>query len=138
MAAGLVKRRLDWPERLADALDAAGTFSESYFCVQFVADVVKAMTDEDPLPERAGWADIQDAWSWLTANHLNVLDALAARFPSIPVALAQRGDVIYRLTDDDGIALGICIGQMSAFVSDDGKGLAFWPTLDQRAAFKVG
>jgi hypothetical protein len=132
-----MKRRLDWPERLDEALRAAGTFSETYHCAIFAADVVKAMTDEDPLPVRDD--TVAAAYARMRREgHESLRDAVAAKVGSeVPLAFAQRGDVVLRVVEGQE-ALGICIGQMSAFIADDGEGLAFWPTLEQAAAFKVG
>jgi hypothetical protein len=139
MAVGAVsmKRRLDWPERMDEALRAAGTFSERYHCAIFVADVVRAMTDEDPLPVRD--ETIAAAYARMRRDGFETLRAaLAARVGSeVPLAFAQRGDVILRVVDDLE-TLGICCGQISAFISDDGEGLVFEQTLEQDAAYKVG
>jgi hypothetical protein len=132
-----MNRRHDWPERMNDALLAAQTFSESYHCAIFVADVVKAMTDEDPLPERDETAAA--AYARMRRDGFGTLrEAILARVGGeVPLAFAQRGDVILRVVDGQE-ALGICIGRMSAFIADDGEGLVFCPTLEQAAAFKVG
>ena len=131
-------RRLDWPERLAAELATAEqrSFSESYSCVAFAADVVRAMTDVDPLPERDD--TIAAAYARMRRQGYETLsDALAAKVGSqIPLAFAHRGDVILRRVGDQE-AVGICCGEYSAFISEQG-GLAYWPTLEQVAAFRVG
>lgn len=132
-----MNRRLDWPERLAEALEIAQqqTFSETYFCAAFSADVVLAMTDADPLPWRAG--TLVEAYAKMReAGYETLRDALAACVgEEVHVAHAHRGDVVLRVVDDRE-AIGICCGQQSAFISSEG-GLAFWPTLEQVAAFRV-
>lgn len=134
-----MKRRLDWPERLASAIAEAQTlaFSEAFPCVVFAADVVRAMTDEDPLPERD--ETVAAAYARMRREGYETLrEALAAKVgPEVPLAFARRGDVILRRTDGDAEAVGICLGQASAFISADG-GIAWLPTLEQEAAFRVG
>jgi hypothetical protein len=49
-------------------------------------------------------------------------------------ARAQRGDVMIR-ENEDGLALGICLGINSAFASD--TGLAFYRTLDCLRGYSV-
>lgn len=125
---------MDWPERMADALDAARAraFSESYQCAAFAADVVKAMTDVDLLPERH--ESVAEAYSHIRRQgHDSIRDALASMLTEIPLALARRGDVIL---SDDETAIGICCGIDSAFISST-DGLAYLPTLDQAAAYRV-
>ena len=129
-----MKRRMDWPERLNEALEAAQSlkFSEAYCCAAFAADVVKAMTDVDPLPVRH--ETVAEAYAHMRENFASIDDALAFTFGApVPVSFARRGDVV--LSGD--VTLGICCGQVSAFISSDG-GLAFEPTLEQVAAYRVG
>lgn len=121
-----------------EALDAARAraFSESYHCATFAADVVLAMTDEDPLPERD--EAIAAAYVRMRREGFESLtDALVAKVGvQVPPAFAQRGDVVVRRVEDGTDAIGICCGRESAFLSDDG--LVFWPTLEVEAAFRVG
>lgn len=131
-------RRLDWPERMAEALASAETkaFSETYFCAAFAADVVLAMTDSDPLPWRED--TLVEAYTKMrAAGFESIHDALVAHVgESVHVALAQRGDVVLRVADG-AEAIGICCGQQSAFISSQG-GLAYFPTLEQAGAYRVG
>lgn len=131
-------RRLDWPERMAEALEAAQTkaFSETYFCAAFAADVVLAMTDVDPLPWRA--ETLVEAYAKMREAGFQTLhDALVAHAgEAVHVAMAQRGDVVLRQADG-AEAIGICCGQQSAFISSQG-GLAMFPTLEQVSAYRVG
>lgn len=131
-----MKRRLDWPERLAAALEVAQSqaFSESYYCAAFAADVVLAMTDVDLLPVRH--ETTAEAYAFMRETHDSVLAALEAVLGApVLLAFARRGDVVY--SGEDGCAaLGICVGVESVFISSDG-GLALRPTLQQTAAFRV-
>jgi hypothetical protein len=70
------------------------------------------------------------------AGHADLTAAVASVLgDAIPLALARRGDVVLRETPKEGLALGICVGQLSAFV--DVGGLVFLPTLDQHSAHRV-
>lgn len=132
-----MNRRSDWPERMAEVLDAARgkPFSETYFCAAFAADAVLAMTDTDPLPWRAD--TLVDAYRKMReAGYRTLHDALLACVgPEVHVAMAQRGDVVLRRLDG-AEAIGVCCGAQSVFISSEG-GLAYWPTLEQAAAYRV-
>lgn len=55
--------------------------------------------------------------------------------PALPrVAMAQRGDLV-ALPQGQSHALGVCLGEVSAFAGPDG--LVFEPTLDCTAAWRV-
>ena len=128
-----MKRRLDWPERMNEALEQSRgrAFSETYYCAAFAADVVKAMTDVDPLPVRHD--TVGEAYAHMRKTYESADEALEALFGrSVPPSFARRGDVVVSGND----ALGICCGQLSAFISSEG-GLAFEPTLEQVKAFRV-
>lgn len=135
-------RRLDWPERLAVAVEAGehSAFSDIYFCAIFAADCYLAMTDVDPLAEVRGRA-LVDCYAWVRGRgYGNVREALAAIVgPEVPLAFARRGDIVLRLAEDGLDAIGVCLGQHSAFVAgaEQGGGLAHLPTLEQVAAFRV-
>jgi hypothetical protein len=131
-------RRRDWPERLAAAIAAAGerTFSDDYYCAVFAADCVLAMTDEDPLLPYRGMLMPEALTAMHAAGHASLIECLASLFGDpAPIAFAQRGDVIVREDDDGKQAIGICMGQQTAFASD--RGLTYEPTLRQRWCFRV-
>jgi len=127
-------RRLDWPERLAETVAAAEhkTFGDTYYCAVFAADCELAMTDNDPLGALRG---LTQAEAEAAIAPLTLRDKLVERHGEpIHVAFAQRGDWVTR--DNDGqLAVGVCLGQHSAFATDDG--LEFLPTLEQIEAFRV-
>ena len=64
----------------------------------------------------------------------------ACGFSEVPLALAQRGDVV---SVDSGsekcaalkVALGVCIGSLAAFASRDG--LVFYPISECRKAWRI-
>jgi hypothetical protein len=132
-----MKRRLDWPERMNAAIDAARSrpFSDEWHCAMFAWEVVVAMTDE-VLPSYV-LLPLTDAYETMRKRgHADVSAAVESVLgPAIPLALARRGDVVLRLTPKDGLALGICVGSLSAFV--DVAGLVFLPTLEQHSAYRV-
>lgn len=123
-----------------DALDLARTktFSEEYHCALFAADVVLSMTDVDPMTtdeRQAG--SVALCYALMRAEYATLQEALAGRIGArIPVSFARRGDVMLRMDGADN-AIGICVGELSAFISSEG-GLAFFPTLEMAAAFAVG
>jgi hypothetical protein len=132
-----MKRRLDWPERLNDAIDEARSrpFADDWHCAAFATSAVAAMTD-DGVPSY-GLLSLADAYTTMRKRgHADVGAAVEDVLgPAIPLALARRGDVVLRLTPKDGLAVGICVGQLSAFV--DMAGLVFLPTLEQHSAYRV-
>jgi len=133
-------RREDWPERLAAVLEAARsrTYTERDHCAEFANDVVLALTGTEPLPERL--RGLSRSACYRAVREAGYRDAAAAAEglvgERVAVALAQRGDLVLRV-DDDGEAFGVCCGKESAFVAD-GVDLAFYPTLECAAAFRVG
>lgn len=127
-------RRRDWPERLAEAIAAAEgkTFSDAYYCAVFAADCVLAMTDADPLGALRG---LTQAEAEAAIAPKTLRDLLVELYGDpVHLAFARRGDVVLR--DNAGIpAVGICLGQLSAFAADGG--LAYHPTLEHIEAFSV-
>lgn len=133
-----MERRQDWPERLAEVLDAArdGRWDseDAYPCGYFAADCVRAMTGEDPAPGRE--PSVTQAYLRMRRDGYETLrDAVAAVLQEIPLAQAARGDIVVAVVGDQQ-ALGVCVGEQCAFVAQGG-GLAFRPTLGQAAAFRV-
>jgi hypothetical protein len=127
-------RRLDWPERLVDVLNASsGKRADSYPCVLFAADCVLAMTGVDPMPARGDTAAACYA-IMRREGYESVEVAISAKFKPIPLAFAKRGDVV--LASGEVESVGICCGERTAFLAIEG-GIAYRPTLEQRAAFSV-
>lgn len=129
-------RRLDWPERLAEhlaATEASGSWSESRYCVLWAADAVLAMTDVDPAAHVRGLA-VEGAYRAIREAGYETVEAAVTAVLGAPVhpSRARRGDVVLK---DDGLAVGICCGQFTAFLSE--PGLEYLPTLKQRAAFPI-
>lgn len=130
----MIRRRNDWPERRAEVIEAARRrgYSETYYCAVFPADCVLAMTGVDLMD---GYRDLTraEAEAKLADEHGSLEAFLSLRLGEpIPVAFAQRGDVV--VSAEDG-QLGVCDGQHSLFVSSDG--LAARRTLDCARAYRV-
>jgi uncharacterized protein DUF6950 len=131
-----MKRLIDWPDRLAAALEISADLSwtEERYCVLWAADVVLAMTGEDPAAGYRGLSVEQAYRAMRDAGHETIGGAIAAVVgPQVPLAFARRGDVVLRA---DETAVGICVGEYTAFLSDT-AGLALYPTLEQAAAYRV-
>jgi hypothetical protein len=134
-------RRLDWPERLHAEIERAAErgFSDEYACFQFAADVVLAMTNRDPLPEGYRGLAAEVAYARMRRDGFSsVRDLVSGTLgPEVGLAFAKRGDVVLRAPEEPGSveALGICLGQRSAFLAVDG--IAYRPTLEVAAAFEI-
>lgn len=137
-----LRRREDWPERLAASIEAARCRPfrwGAHDCVLWSAEVVAAMTGTDLAADwRGSYDDALGARRLL--QRLGASDAarLAGNLlgNSVPVAQARRGDVVAIDTLDHGLALGICTGQQTAFTGPEG--LLFAPTLGCVQAWWVG
>lgn len=136
----MIVRRVDWEEGLSQALTEArdkpfawGTWD----CVHFVSDAVLAMTDIDPLADyRGAYSTEAEAWAVLSERDGNLRQACRRAFGGmIRPAFARRGDVVMLR---GGMAVGICIGKVAAFVSDDGDGLVMRRMDEMAWAFPIG
>jgi len=119
-----------WEAILANEIEKARgvAFSWStHSCAFWTADVVKAITGTDHAkPYRNKIKSELSAARLLKKTPLENLVPLKTK----PVSFAQRGDVVMF----DG-ALGVCIGQQSAFIGKDG--LKFVQTLQCVAAWET-
>lgn len=151
-ADGGMRRRQDWPERLNNYLAEIRRQEfawGSLDCCLLAANIVNAMTDEDP-----GW--------WFRGTYSNALGAvkqlrifsgggvvetmekMAATYgwPEISVLRAQRGDpmLITGVVPETAgtaldLAIGVCIGHRAVVMSD--KGLAAVPIKRATRAWRV-
>jgi hypothetical protein len=131
-------RRQDWPERMVEAIEAAGRREDPdgrLACAEFAADVVLAMTGEDLYPWRGMLP--ADAYREMLSGAPTMRQALAELLgPEVHPAHARRGDVVVRSPEAPlGEAIGICCGRESAFVTPEGVG--YEPTLSMAAAFRI-
>lgn len=113
-------RRQDWPERLAELVEArrhAPFVWGVHDCAMFAADAVEAMVCEDPLAAWRGAYSTEAEGDALTeaaggfeAFMVEAFRAFGA--PCCPPVLAQRGDpglVRYGNAVSLGISLGHCV-----------------------------
>lgn len=85
----------DWPARLAAYLEAQRVQPFAWGsndCVLFAAGAVRAITGADLLPVQR-WQSVREA-SRLLVRLGGLRAALDARLPAVPLAYAQRGDVL--------------------------------------------
>lgn len=126
-------RRNDWDQQLAQFLAEAEArgFSEDDYCVTFVADAVQRMTDHDYMGEYRGLTRAE-ALAKCKRDKTTLDDILYDLFDDpIHPSSARRGDIVV-LTGD---TIGICCGQRSVFLSDEG--IAYRSTLECQRAFRV-
>lgn len=110
-------------------------------CALFCADVVKAITGEDPVPEfRGKYRSEPGAQRALKSLGKGTLTrTLDAKFDRVEPAFAQRGDLVMV----KGM-VGICIGAHAVFVgveregSNERDGLVRFGRSEWRRAWKVG
>lgn len=117
----------DWPTRLNQAIQAARwrpfVWGE-HDCCLFAANVVRAMTGNDPAADLRGRYRSRSGAGRLIKD-AGGLDALvdrmarAAGLSPIPVAYAHRGDPVLVETEG-GPALGICCGPRIACATHEG------------------
>ena len=127
----------DWPLHLSAfvAQRRCSPFAwGSQDCCQFARKTIEAMTDADPLPEVPAYSSAREGMRVL--RDLGGIEALPVRasLPEIPLALAQRGDLLSCKTGRH-LALGICIGRDAAFAGK--AGLIYRPTLTCRKAWRI-
>lgn len=130
----------DWEARLAEYLESVRETPfawGSHDCALFAASAVEAMTGVDyGAPFRGKYRTELGSVRALKRFGAGSLEAtLDGLFPEIPLAFAQRGDVVMR---DE--AAGICLGPDAAFVGDlDGApGLVRYPRREWARAWRVG
>lgn len=132
------RRREDWPERLAEAEREARrkTFRWGEFdCCIYAADLVRAMTDTDPMAAFRGRYDSEE-----TARAL--LDRAGGLRKAIGSALGEhnrirreqalRGDVVFLRLETGGYAVGISFGGMASFAAPTGHA---WVPIEHCADF---
>lgn len=111
-------------------------------CCAFAADVVLAITGADPMAELRGYADEEEARATLEregwSGVFRAMQKVLGR--SVPVSMAQRGDVVYSRLDGGTFSInsgaGICLGALSAFPGD--SGLVMLPTSSATRAWPIG
>jgi Domain of unknown function (DUF6950) len=139
------KRCPNWDLKLDAAISAvaARPFQwGAHDCCTFAADIVKAITGRDPMKAMRGYKSEAEARAFLKQKGWpGVYRALYAVLgKSVPVAQAQRGDVVFAKLEGASFAMqsgaGICLGKVSAFPGD--VGLVFVPTHKVSKAWPIG
>lgn len=132
-------RRLDWPERLTDYLNASRERPfkwGEHDCALFVAGAIAAQTDVDFGDDwRGRYADEAEAEELLA--DVGGVEGLAGHYGLTELAapqLARRGDVVL-LMDGNYACLGVCDGRGGMFVTP--KGLRRVRLRDCRRAWGV-
>jgi hypothetical protein len=132
----MTARLPDWEARLAEFL-AANEHVEFQWgvtdCALWSASAVQEMTGVDPAAAYRGQYDtlVGSAHALREFGEGTLFKSFAAVFPEKPPSFAQRGDLVWYQN-----AVGVCIGDVALFVSDDGP--ARIPRHLWERAFKVG
>jgi hypothetical protein len=131
----------EWPSRLAAFIEQRRRTPFAWGvhdCCQFARAAVRIIRGRDiTLGRRLGLRRYRTARTGLKLlEQLGGVAAIPARcgLAEINVKLAQRGDVV-SAPFPAGDALGVCLGQDSAFPGE--RGLLFIPTLECQRAWRV-
>ncbi len=133
-----MQRLQDWPERLADFIEArrerAFSWGESDCCL-FVCDGIAAMTGTDPGERWRGLYQSEKGARRVLRDNGGV-GGLATLIlgPPIAPALAGRGDVVM-IDTPSGEALALSVGAGIAAQGD--SGIEFHPAGAAKAAWKI-
>lgn len=129
-------RRHDWPERLAEFIEAR-RFEPfawgSNDCALFAADAVNLLTGADHAVNLRGYKTERGAMGKI--KRAGGLRAFAKALPEKPPGLAQRGDVVLAVVDGRE-TFGIVSGG-GYWCGPGADGLVFRPLSDAVAAFEV-
>ena len=135
-------RREDWPERLEEYINDVQDVEfdwDNNNCLIFSMGAVEAVTGENLYQEyREKHATESTETLFEELGVIGVYRMLRSAFGnSIPVSMAQRGDLIIRRKP---YSIGICRGALSNFVGvdEDYEGVIEVETLKAAYAFKVG
>ena len=104
-------------------------------CVGFVAEAQIAMTGETDFPEAL--TDIgskYNAYRLIRKRVKNITDGANKYFQSIPITMAQRGDIV-EIETCEGPAVGICLGSNAVFIGKDG--LEYFPMTSLIRAWRM-
>ncbi len=138
----MTPRREDWPARLAAFIEsrrkAVFCWGEQD-CWLFCADWVAEATGSDPLARfRGRYHDRASALRllWEERGSLDPVAAVSSLDQPLPAPLlARRGDIV-AIATPDGPALGICLGDGIAALTE-ADGLTFLPLGAALAAWRV-
>ncbi|MEK9751752.1 MAG: hypothetical protein VW338_00875 [Rhodospirillaceae bacterium] len=134
-------RVANWPRRLIEAVDRHRALPASWGqsdCFRFAMDCVEAVTGTDPYADVRGSYDgpVTAARRLKERGFADLEAALAAAFPEVPAAKAQRGDLGVTAAANGAPA---CVVFVDAGVIGRGEGeLLRFPRSVVTRAFKVG
>lgn len=128
----------NWPLALSDRIEAWRTIPLVYGssdCLQFCADIVKAITGEDHLDKFPAYHSRREAAAILLKS--GGMRGLVASVlgEEKPASLAQRGDVVVGTGADGQDVAGICLG--ATWAGPGPKGIEFRPMAAVVAAWTV-
>jgi hypothetical protein len=128
----------DWPTKLLAEIDRHVDTAFEWGvedCLTFPADCVKVITGEDFMaPYRGTYRNLEEAKTVLQeAGFESYADALASRYPAIPVAMAGRGD----LGVIEGDMANTCVVFVDEAIGKDFNGLRRVSRFLVTKAFKV-
>ena len=132
-----------WERRLIEAVDkcrGAEISTGSLDCGLFAADCVLAVTGVDYMEDFRGKYKTQKGALRLLKKYADgtIEGYLASLFSEhLNAKLARRGDVVlYTFREEDGPSVGVCCGDISAFVEEE-HGVIFIKTVMCNKAYKV-
>lgn len=130
----MIERLPDWENRLSATLGEwlLKRFRWHSDCARFAAAITIAQTGHDPLADLRGqYRTLREAMELLAEKPMEA--RLDERFPRVPVAFAQRGDI--PLIGDH--ALGCVIGSQGQFFMPGGE-MGFVPRAEWDHVWGVG
>ena len=140
---GLLTRRTDWPERLAEVI--AGAQDQPYVlgqwdCLRFCCSAIRAMTGADLWPRFAGYKTKRQALVTIAriAPSLGEAVSIVLERAPLPPLQAGRGDVLLYQDTSGEDHLGLCWGAKVAVLGPQGL---LHITLDNaglRHAWRIG
>lgn len=134
-------RRPDWIARLRAEVERASAQPFEWGrqdCCLFAARCVDAMIagSEYVAELRTAYTDKASALRFLVEQG-GIEAGVTARFgPPVPWPRAMRGDLVLVDTEDGVGSLGVCLGEMSVFISHE-HGVEYLPTRSVRACWSV-
>jgi hypothetical protein len=133
-----MNRLSDWPERLADFIEARRERGFSWGetdCCLFVCDGIEATTGTDLGARWRGLYQSEKGARRVLRDNGGVSGlATALLGPPVPPALAGRGDVVL-IDTPGGEALALCIG--TSIAAQGLSGIEFHPTSAAKAVWKI-
>jgi len=133
-------RTQNWPTKLALFIEEKRhqpfNWQENN-CGFFVCDWLAILVGVDPAaePRKLTGKELVKAVRAKPLEERAAEIALSYQWPQVPVAFAQRGDVVAIELPGIGFSLGVCAGPMSVFPGQDG--IVFNPTPSCVQAWRI-